>query len=1002
MKAKKRCLSVLLSLAMLVTPCCQNVFATEANVPTYLTEDTAGYIISEISPLDETVVRQHIFMNGEGAASPILPTSLEAVAYQANQEPQLVTIEGITWTATPEYDPAIPGEYIFTPTLPQGYTLAQDVELPMITVVVEMNETTSLYASGEVIEDVEIELEGFTYTFDLDTVNNTACMTDISEPALESTVTVPQTFEYNGEVYTTTELWWYAFPSKRKKVTGLILPDTLLDANVTFSKFPNLTELTIPGSVKNFDGDFQNMDKLQSLTFSEGVEEISASSMVNYCTALTTVNLPSTLKRITATSVFGGASALQNISLPDDLVITHGSLFSDCIALTSVDLPASITEIPASTFSGCTNLQSVTAQGTITSIGSSAFNECTNLMTIPDLSQVTNIGEYAFEKCESLTGPVDLGNVTNMGGYAFSECKKLSGALDLSKLDVIPARAFTYASGITDIQFSDHLTSIGDWAFVWAGVSTLDFPKTLQTVGTYAFYNASRLSGTIKIPDSVISIGKGTFQSTTVERFEIGSGIENIDADVFTDNAALKEIVFDNSQDNVTITGTLPANITVTYAQQSIDDSVGDKISDDTNAPTLQEAVNAATNAENGGVVTLEKHIKLNEVITVPAGNTVTITAEQAYQIAGTQTANDLKNLFEVEPGGSLVISGPVTLFGRYNTGSIVLNRGMFELTGEAVVTGSKITNDLANGTDTAGLGVIDSRGEGAVFTLSGGKITDNALNSNTVAYSGIVRASEGARVQITGGEISNNDATTAAALNCSSGILLYGNASGEMSGGSISGNAGHRGSAVMLWGDDENQRTTFELSGSGEITGNVCTSARKDKGSGAVHVENNATLIMSGGSISNNKGVQGAGICVVDGHLQQNQPEYKTAFVMNGGIISGNRGNTGGGIYSYSNGVELNAGTISNNTAANMGGGMYCEGNYDYYSTMHLSNALIINNTARQGGGMWFCATGTTTVHVTDGAAIFDNTAVDTDLQTGAGDDFVFSARSADTTQQL
>lgn len=115
MKAKKRCLSVLLSLAMLVTPCCQNVFATEANVPTYLTEDTAGYIISEISPLDETVVRQHIFMNGEGAASPILPTSLEAVAYQANQEPQLVTIEGITWTATPEYDPAIPGEYIFTP-----------------------------------------------------------------------------------------------------------------------------------------------------------------------------------------------------------------------------------------------------------------------------------------------------------------------------------------------------------------------------------------------------------------------------------------------------------------------------------------------------------------------------------------------------------------------------------------------------------------------------------------------------------------------------------------------------------------------------------------------------------------------------------------------------------------------------------------------------------------------------------------------------------------------
>lgn len=52
-----------------------------------------------------------------------------------------------------------------------------------------------------------------------------------------------------------------------------------------------------------------------------------------------------------------------------------------------------------------------------------------------------------------------------------------------------------------------------------------------------------------------------------------------------------------------------------------------------------------------------------------------------------------------VEKGGSLIIDGQVTLFGRYNTGSVVLNYGTLELTGDAIVTGSKITNDLANGT---------------------------------------------------------------------------------------------------------------------------------------------------------------------------------------------------------------------------------------------------------------------------------------------------------------
>ena len=63
------------------------------------------------------------------------------------------------------------------------------------------------------------------------------------------------------------------------------------------------------------------------------------------------------------------------------------------------------------------------------------------------------------------------------------------------------------------------------------------------------------------------AIGNGAFSGAAVEKFEIGSGVESINANVFADNDALKEIVFDNSQDNVTITGSLPANVTVIYTQ---------------------------------------------------------------------------------------------------------------------------------------------------------------------------------------------------------------------------------------------------------------------------------------------------------------------------------------------------------------------------------------------------------------------------------------------------
>lgn len=48
-----------------------------------------------------------------------------------------VTISGITWQSEPEYDGNTEGTYIFTAVLPDGYTLAEGVNLPQITVMVQ-------------------------------------------------------------------------------------------------------------------------------------------------------------------------------------------------------------------------------------------------------------------------------------------------------------------------------------------------------------------------------------------------------------------------------------------------------------------------------------------------------------------------------------------------------------------------------------------------------------------------------------------------------------------------------------------------------------------------------------------------------------------------------------------------------------------------------------------------------------------------------------------------
>ena len=92
---------------------------------------------------------------------------------------------------------------------------------------------------------------------------------------------------------------------------------------------------------------------------------------------------------------------------------------------------------------------------------------------------------------------------------------------------------------------------------------------------------------------------------------------------------------------------------------------------------------------------------------------------------------------------------------------------------------------------------------------------------------------------------------------------------------------------------------------------------------------------------------------------------------------------------------MKLLSGVISGNSAAD-GGGVYSEGSARYfsparYTTLYMENAVIRNNTADQGGGAWFCPTGDAQFYLTNGVALYQNTA------NGAGDDFASAPISHD-----
>jgi len=241
----------------------------------------------------------------------------------------------------------------------------------------EMDDDIALLATGKTMAHEDYAYtdvsSGTEYMVDLYT-DHTAKIWKLTTSSGEAECILPSTIYYTDadgvqepNPYTVTELRFSPYgnsvTSVNNNYTALVLPDTLTDIGGSLSGFKNVTEITIPGSVKVFNATLQYMKQLRTLTFDEGVEEIASGSVVSGCKNLTTIHLPSSLQKLSGTGTFSGASALTDITLPEGIAITEGSTFSECTSLKSIELPASITTIPSYMFAGCSALERVTAKG---------------------------------------------------------------------------------------------------------------------------------------------------------------------------------------------------------------------------------------------------------------------------------------------------------------------------------------------------------------------------------------------------------------------------------------------------------------------------------------------------------------------------------------------------------------------------------------------------------------------------------------------------------------
>ena len=520
-------------------------------------------------------------------------------------------------------------------------------------------------------------------------------------------VVIPQTVTTNDKTYTVKYIDEAAFKNSTG-LTSVTLPSSIIQisknafegcsglttinlgetsvtsiGNYVFKGCTSLESITIPATATSLGTNvFEGCTNLASITIPSSVTSIGSNTF-DGCTRLTTVTINSNLTSIPA-NLFKGCTSLSSVTIPSTVTTINGSAFYNCSSLTSINIPSGVTSIGYQAFYGCTSLANVSYNATscgdfssavfsastadlftvtigdnVTRLPNNVFNGLTHLTSITIPSSVVSIGNFAFYNCTGLTSINMSSSVESIGNSAFYCCSGLTSIALPSTLSSIGSNAFQYCSGLTEITIPSSVTTMGTSAFnncsglteiTYNAIELSDFTSSnypfrgcsynnitlnigfgVTKIPSYVFCG-TKLTGSIIIPGSVTSIGTKAFANnagnytnlTTV--YMLGTTVPELaDASVFqTGYSSYCSVKVFYSEDHSILTD---------YQEAENWSSFSSNISETNNF--------TVTNMDLTGIAA---------PVTIPSGNTLTVT--------GTATNPTAANL-TIEDGGRLVFYNP-------------------------------------------------------------------------------------------------------------------------------------------------------------------------------------------------------------------------------------------------------------------------------------------------------------------------------------------------------